>query len=259
MRYLLALMILLVGHGCAPPKTMYEERVKVQADTQDLSELIWDYTIYLERDRRLFLKNSYVAAAENESFIRFEFTSQLILEMCQARDLLVDVTEGFLERLNQSPVAKELMPYPFDAHHLEIYIYLESFHGEYVDPFYVGWIALEKGMAYYYAFDLNNHRPFLHDQQIDEWHTRIEPYEKSRTYVLFERKALQHYGETHPKPESTLASERFRLLNKPEPGAFGSQTVLTDRDLDARRGQAPVYIPGPADNVPAQRTVRSAL
>lgn len=268
MRYLLFLTLVVMLSSCAPKKTMYQERVLVQANTEDLSEVVWDFTIKMEHEKRLRLQNSYVAAADGESFIRFEFTSQAIMEVGPARQLLVDVTETFLEMVNAAPVAKELLPYPFDADHLEIYIYLESFHGEYVDPFYVGWIVLEKGMAYYYAFDLK-------DRELDYWHSRIEPYAKSRSYVKFERKAEWWYEQTHPKPVSRLTQERFfqsgANAGNPNMGAGGpvrNPAVVADFNdyyngighTDHRGAEASVLEPGVDHGGPAQpqRTVRTA-
>lgn len=202
MKYIYLFLMLLACYGCAPEKTMYQDRVLAQMNTEDLSKIIWDFTIEAEHTKRLRLSNSYVAAADNNTFIRFQFTSQALLEVGPARQLLVDLVEGFLEKLNKAPVAKELMPYPFDAYHLEIYVYFESFHGVYVDPFYIGWIALERGTSYFYAFDLQN-------RELDYWHSRIEPYEKSRSFVQFEREAERRYESEHPKGGSQFMRERF--------------------------------------------------
>jgi hypothetical protein len=262
MHYLLILTLMVVLSSCAPEKTMYQERVLVQANTEDLSEVVWDFTIRMEHEKRLRLANSYVAAAEGESFIRFEFTSQAIMEVGPSRQLLVDVAETFLEMVNNAPVAKELLPYPFDADHLEIYIYLESFHGEYVDPFYVGWIVLEKGMAYYYAFDLQ-------DRELDYWHSRIEPYEKSRSFVKFERKAEFLYEKSHPKPVSRLSGERFFKDGNSgnrgqEPGSMNAPTVVADYNgyyngvgLTDRRGAEASVIQSRPEHDAGQRMIRT--
>lgn len=205
MRYIVVLMFLLVCTGCES-HNMYEDRVKVQANTEDLSAVIWDYTIELAHDKQLRLENSYVVAGDGYSVIRMEFTSQAILEVGPARQLLVDLVEGFLDRVNKSPVAAELIPYPFDANHLEIYIDFESFYGVHVDPFYVGWMVLEQGMAYYYAFDLKNMKK-------DFWDARIEPYDKSRSYVYLERAAEEHYKAKHVLPPTPLSDQKYRPLS----------------------------------------------
>lgn len=204
MQYLLLLILLFTSVGCTTrPVSMYADRVKVQANTEDLSALVWDYTIELEHEKRLRLENSYVVSGNGYSAFRMQFSSQDLLEVGPARKLLVDVVEGFLNKLNADPVAYEMLPYPFDADHMEVYIDFQSFHGEFVDPYFVGWAVLEHGMAYYYAFDLKNRKK-------DFWHSRIEPYEKSRSYVEFERAAELNYQLSHPQATSRLQEDRYR-------------------------------------------------
>lgn len=208
-RYLLILFILVTLVGCKrppPPGPAYEERFLVEYDTSDLSELIWDYTTNLKHDKSLFLEDCMVCSGPEHSKIRLQFVTQSILEMCEARDLLVDVVEGLLDRIKSNHVKFHLRPDPFTADQLEVYINCESFFGEYVDPFYVGWIVLEEGMAYYYAFTLKN-------PELDEWNTRIEPYEKSRTFVKYERQAEAKYKQAHPKPKSVF-EERIKKLEE---------------------------------------------
>lgn len=202
-RFLSCLLLLPLIMGCTNfsfNPSMYSDRVLTQYPTEELSRLIWDYIIELKYDRRLHLENSYVVAGYNESKLHFNFISQDILEVGPARQLLVDVAEGLLGRINASGIGPELRPFPFTANQLEICIDFESYHGRFVDPFYVGWAVLENGMCYYYAFNLKDRYTFpdLTDVRFDFWHSRIEPYEKSRTYVEFERQAEANFLNAHP-------------------------------------------------------------
>lgn len=189
-----------------PLKPLYNERVRVFENTDDVAQLIWSYATELKYEKRLRLEHSCVIAGEDYSKIRIQFSSQDILELCEARQLLVDVVEGLLARVNESDVGLELEPYPLSADYLEIYIDFQSFYGEYLDPFYIGWVALEDGFSYFYAFDLKN-------KKLDTWSTHYEPYFQSRSFALFQRAAEEQYKQAHPKNKpSVLSRERYHPL-----------------------------------------------
>lgn len=196
--------------GCCKEKSMYEDRFIKEIDTDDLSSMVIGFATELSHQRNhLFLEQAYVVYNKPETKIRLEFSSQGILTMGEARHLLVDIVEGLLDRINDTALAAEVLPNPFTADNLEIYIDLQSFHGEFVDPFYVGWIVLEKGHAFYYAFTLKN-------QDLDFWHVRQEPYFKSRSFTMFERAAEENYQRNRPKRTSSLLQqERYQPLIHP--------------------------------------------
>ncbi len=208
MRYIVALMLLLSLAGCKE-RSMYEDRLILETDTDDLSTMIIGFTTELFHEKHLFLEQSYVIYNQPVTTLRLEFSTQDILEMGEARHLLVDVVEGLLDRINQGELAAEFLPNPFTAEHLEIYIDFQSFHGLHVDPYFVGWVVLEKGIAYYYAFTLKN-------QRLDFWNVRHEPYFKSRSFSMLERAAEKQYQEAHPKAnKSQLQQERYQPLVHP--------------------------------------------
>jgi hypothetical protein len=180
----------------------YEDRVLIQYNTEDLSELVYDYIAELKHDNHLFFETGYIASGANESILRLEFSTQNIMELSEARALLVDTVEGMLSRLNNSRVGFSLQPYPLTADQLELYIDFQSFHGVHVDPFFIGWVALEQGMAYYYAFNLENDR-------LDFWNSRTEPYAKSRSFVMLERQGEAKYKAKHPHKEKKLGDTHF--------------------------------------------------
>ncbi len=175
----------------APGGHPYEERVLVQDNTDDLSELVWDYVEGLKHEQRLFFENASVVAGPLESILRLEFSTQSLLEMGEARIMLVDLVEGLLQRINSSRVSYNLRPLPFTANQLEVYIDFQSYYAEYVDENMIGWVVLEGGMAYYYAWSLKDHR-------LDLWNARSEPYEKSRSFAKFNKQAQSKYKQEHP-------------------------------------------------------------
>jgi len=208
LRHLLTIILLFSLTGCVKPNPEFsvDDRVLIFDNTDDMSQLIWGYATELKYEKHLRLEQSYVISGENHSTIHIEFSTQDILELCEARQLLVDVVEGLLDRVNNSAVAFSLEPDPFTADHLEIYIDFESYYGLWTDPFYIGWVALEGGMSYFYAFTLKY-------KDLDFWHSRYEPYFQSKSFALFQRAAEQQYEKAHPKKKpSILTEERYHPL-----------------------------------------------
>lgn len=221
-KYIFLFLFLLGLTSCrrfAENEMRYDERVMMQFDTDDFSQVVWDYVTELKYDHRLHIENAMVCF-DGDSKIRLQFSTQLILELCEARDLLVTVAEGLLDRVNHSKALSEyLNPYPLTADQLEIYIDFQSFYGIYDDPFYIGWVVLEEGMSYFYAFNLKDKRLNTHQYRFDFWNSRIEPYFKSRSFVYAQREAERKYKESHPLPAPTsLLPERFIPPNAPVRG-----------------------------------------
>lgn len=182
------------------------DRVLVYDNADDMSQIIWGLAPEWKYEYHLRLERSYLISGEDRDVIHIEFSSQDILELCQARQLLVDVVEGLLERVNASPLAQALSPEPFTADNLEIYIDFQSFFGLYVDPFYIGWAAVIEGMSYFYAFDLK-------DGMLDTWHTVYEPYSQSKMFATYQRAAEEEYKKKHPMTRpSVLKEERYHPL-----------------------------------------------
>lgn len=194
--------------------TMYDERVMTQFGTEDLTKIVYEFTTALRHERRLILEESYVAMGPEETHLRLEFISQDLLEVREARYLLVDIVEGLLEWINHDEVAQKLRPYPFTADQLEIYVDFQCFYGLYVDPNYVGWMVLEKGTSFFYAFSVKDWDKDFLDR--DFWNKRIEPYAKSRSFAMAEREAESKYRVYHPLHHRQAL--RGLLYTPPPPG-----------------------------------------
>lgn len=214
MRYLLIFSLMFIAVACqSKPDGIFgdhshpENQVLAFDDPDDLSYLVWAYATELKYEKHLRLEQALVCAEPDRSKIKLEFSSQDILELCPARQLLVDVVEGLLDRINLSAVSFQLRPIPFVAENVEIRINFESYYGIYVDPTYIGWIVLEDGMAYYYGFDLKDYR---HVRQVS-WSTRYEAYSKSRAFAYAQRAAEEQYQLDHPvkRKLSVLGEEQY--------------------------------------------------
>lgn len=179
---------------------------------EEVMRVVLDFANDLKHDRHLILEDSTVYYGNYGNYIgkiRLKFITQNIMEMCEARELLVDVTEGCLDRLNNDPVIGPLIcSYPIGAENLEISICVESYHVRYVDKRYIAWIVLEEGLAFYYAGTLTNEFN-IWDRDSENWHQRVEPYSKSAQIVAINREAERMYRERHPKPGSLFAGDRI--------------------------------------------------
>lgn len=213
MRYLLtSLLLLLTLVSCQTTRKYFplvdeeeqERKVLVYEEDAELSRIIWDFTTELKYDKRLHLEQSYLCVGPEQSTLHLEFITQSILEMCDARQLLVHVVEGLLDRINAAYPSYHLSPYPLTANQLNISIIFESFYVHYDDPFYIGWITLQDGMAYYYAYTVEN-------RDLDLWHTRNEAYFQSRLFAKQQQEAEAKYKAAHPvEPPSKLKDLRYQ-------------------------------------------------
>lgn len=197
----------LFSYGCVPRRTNccptyigvgdWVEKISAV----EIVHSIQHFLPYLRFEKHLRLEDSKVWYNDKVNTIHMEFTSQDVLEIREARMLLVDLVEGLLAELNRNPIiAPEFIQYPLNPDNLEIYIDFESFHGDFVDPFYVGWLKLEGGVTTFYAFDVK-----IDGTNI--WNFRIEPYFKSRELTVFERESEDLF-------EEAVDSTRLHKLKK---------------------------------------------
>jgi len=188
-------------------------------ENEVVMQVVLPYAINLQHDKKLRLEDSVAYYGGNGTYIEkmsLSFISQSILELREARDLLVDVVDGLVDAINNDPVLGPLTSsYPLSSDNLEVCIKFESYHGLYVDKLYVHWMMLQDKMAFYYAFDLTNEFN-LWDRDCECWHERVEPFYKSRQIVTIEREAEKIYQEKHPTPKSIFSSENYINTNKKE-------------------------------------------
>lgn len=150
-------------------------------DSWELSRLVIGYSAEMKTIYHLDLEDSYAAYEENIKKIFLRYSSQRLLTLYEARLLIVELVEGFLEAANSNGVVGfEFENYPFTANDLDVRINFESYYGKYCDPQYIGLIWLHCGCVYFYAFDRK-------DITIDWDHDRLEPYAKSRELALIKK------------------------------------------------------------------------
>lgn len=177
-----------------PPVVVVEKRI----NSEEFTWIVMDLNQKWKHERHLFLEDSNVFYGQYVNALRFDFSTMLILDVKEARDLIVDVTEEILKAINTNPlITDDLKYYPFTANNLEIYISFDSFYGRYVDPYKVGRIDLENGDVYIWADDVK-------DKLLYYWHYREEPYFKSREIRYMEKAAEEKYERENMTPPSPL-------------------------------------------------------
>lgn len=171
-----------------PPETNWlPQRRTVSVDD------IVRYTVPLKHDKHLYLEDSQVC--NGGELIKLSFRSQQSLELCEARQLIVDVVEGFLTQLNGKQTYTD-----FNPSNLKVTIDFQSFHGAYIDRSYIGWLVMEKELTYYYAFDIKCSQLSVKHTFTDGFRMRVEPYSLSLSYATSENDAELEYVLRHPKP-----------------------------------------------------------
>ena len=160
MRYLLLLLTLFTLTSCCNcPWDFWNTSptivsIKKKIDSQSAVNLVIDFSQTLEEKYHLFLEDSSFWYDNEIEFIQLDYSTQAILTVKEARELLVEIVENLMVQLDQDPVLADKLKYPFKAKRLQIYLDCQTFFGRYIDPFYVSWIVLEDGKAYYYAFSI---------------------------------------------------------------------------------------------------------
>lgn len=181
-------------------------------DIPALESVVVTYSDELERYKRLFLTDSRAFFDHYVEFVWMKLRTQEIMEVYEARDLLVYIVEGFLARVNEDPqVSYDLSEFPFTAKNLIIEIEFDSFY-QYLNPRTIGRIHMHDGDIHYYASDAL-------DPDTAWFHLRCEPYEKALRFSKY-----KHYRPWLKVPEK--AAGEFRDLDLSGAGKSGKETTL---------------------------------
>lgn len=208
-RIVLILAALFIQASCTyKPPGQWVSKV----DTEEVSRVVLTLSTEFKYEHHLFLEDAKVFYGDGIEKIKLCYITQDILEMCEARALLVDVVQGMLERLNDNPiVASQSTWMPLSSDQIEVSIICETFWGQYGDSKYINWILLQDGWAHYYDQDIQNH-------YLDLFYVRNEPYTKSLEFVTIQREAESAYKEAHSKPKRSFLEE----ITRDSPGPSGT-------------------------------------
>lgn len=204
MRYAAILLMVFTAllMSCTP-KVVGEGPWVKKIDSEALSTIVINFSTKMKIDKHLELEDSWAAYDDYIKKICLQYSSQRLLTLYDARLLMVELVEEFLDRLNNNTVVSfELDHFPFTADDLDVKINFESYYGRFIDEQYVGLVWLQAGCVHFYAFDRKD--PSYNG--IDWDHDRFEPYTKSRELALIKKAADMPYiehveGPNPPKRE----------------------------------------------------------
>ncbi|MBS4166017.1 Uncharacterized protein NEOC65_001094 [Neochlamydia sp. AcF65] len=206
MRIFLTLCLLLTALAACkgPQRSQAQSPISKDYSSDAFTRAAIRQATRLAHQHRWYLDDAWAYYNSTDSVHRLclNFRTQNILELYQARAQLVDVVEELLQNLKSNPQTSSRLAPNFSAGNLLIRVDFQSFWGIYGDPKYVGWMALENGMVYYYDFDVK-------DKQNDQWCNRIETYNKSKEIALIEKEAEKEYKDSLPAPKRV-----FEYLNE---------------------------------------------
>jgi hypothetical protein len=207
-RYLGLLLIVISCCSCGVYNGGNIAPVKV-IDAAELSRAVITYSEKLKYEKHLNLEDSVVYYNDSINRIRLDFTSMDTLDVWEARALLVDVVEGFAERVNRNHIiSPDLSVTPFSADNMEVYIFFKSFYNHYVMLHAVGMISLKGGIASYIAAD-------GFDCETPCWRKRNEYYFQSRNFVKAKRQGEALYKPRPDIMDSAFGDERYIDAGEP--------------------------------------------
>lgn len=122
----------------------------------DLTRTVISWACLLEQKEFHYLKLESSAAHFDDYLtgLCVRFSSTDLIDLCEARKLIVAVAEGFVDGINYNPnLMDSLYDGYFSPDQLDIIITFESLFGQYVDERYINQIRLQGGCVTYFAFN----------------------------------------------------------------------------------------------------------
>jgi hypothetical protein len=207
-----SLLLLFTLTGCGHVDWWSAEREEYP-NIPALEYVVVSYSDELERYKRLFLNDSRAFYDHYVEYVWMKFRTQDIMDVLEARDLLVYVVEGFLARVNEDPeVSGDLYDFPFTADNLIVEIEFDSFYNRYINTRSIGRLELCQGNVSYYARDA------LRPDTI--WfHQRKEPYDKAYRFSKF-----KSYRPWIKEPLESASEFRELDVSNPSNGGVIPQT-----------------------------------
>ncbi len=164
---------------CLPP----DECIPVGPNIPELEAVVVTYGDELLREKRLYLRRA--SAGYDDEYIQkveMNFRTQAIMDVDEARDLLVYLVEGFLARVNEDEeLSRDLCNYPFNANNLKVEIEFESYFTKFVDEDCLARVTLDCGMVNFYSHTAVN-PDYANYRQRSEPYMKTLHFSKYKTY-----------------------------------------------------------------------------
>jgi hypothetical protein len=221
----------------------------VLAGSYAVSRAIHWYVDSLPMELGIYLRHSYTYRDPCKGpVIWMDFTSQDLLDVNEARRVMVETVEGFLGRLNNDPeIAIAFNNVPFTFENLYVSIEYESYFGQYVDPLYVARTELKDSWftASYAHTAFNERAPIFHMHK--------EPYESSRFFIMVQDD-IEDAHRMREEEEKANRSDFFNLSGPPIDTRM-STTNTTTTGATLTPPPETVYPTAPTTPLPARRPV----
>lgn len=202
--FIFGFILLITLAGCVPKQPPLKRCRGLDPDSPAISKIVIEYGRDLQDSHRLFLYDSRVIFDGKIKKIRIDFTSMASVELCEARKVLVDVTEGYMKRFRENAILNSrFLNRPLNVNDFEIHITYCSYFNRYVDAQYVAYVILENGWSYFYNSELNN-------AFTDFWMQKVEPYYETKLFTGFQEEAeALHKKEDLEEGKKILQEERY--------------------------------------------------
>ncbi len=153
---LLTLLLMLSGCGSMSYWSDEEEVVTIPSADPYVQKTVMTqvapYSLELKSLYNVVLQRSNIENRDGELLVWLDFETMDIMTIDDARDLVVNLTEGLLLRLNQQQVLRDLTSNgEVTEYNLFINIRFDSFFAVHIDPLYLGRLVLDEGEVFYYA------------------------------------------------------------------------------------------------------------
>ncbi|KAF3362621.1 hypothetical protein PHSC3_000860 [Chlamydiales bacterium STE3] len=197
-RFFLPIFLIVAFSSCCVFKIPMHGFWEKKVDVEPISRVVMTYANKMRVEKSLRFEDSQVFYSDRADVIRIIFSTQLILELKEARELVVDLVEGLLAELNKdSIVTSQFQEGIVRPENIELYISFESYFAEYIDQMYMSWVSMYEGVVRFYS-------AMLKDFRKDFWCDRAEPYYKSRQSVIYDREARASYDAANPPRKEQL-------------------------------------------------------
>jgi|GEM_PF-7005409 len=184
------LLLLILQTSCYR-EVAHEGFWEKKIDVREISREVYALTTRLAYEKRLRFEDSTTYYGDHIESIRLVLSTQQLIDIPEARELVVDIMEELLQRLNSNPIImSNTFDPPLKVEQIELLIGFESYGGLYIDPFYIGCVRVVGGQVFFEDFEVR-------DLEKDWWHYRNEPYWMSLMFVQNAQEADKVYRATH--------------------------------------------------------------
>lgn len=228
-RYLLIPFFFLIG--CAPVEVFYPSEALARLEIGNVVQMGETYDIRLDQSSTVYNPNI--------GTLCLRYTSEEIFDMCQAREMLVDLVDSLLMQINEN-IPIQISNGPLTPDRLDLVITYDTFFGEYCDEQYVNQVRLQGGEVTFFAFT-------AFDCQYDYFEKHCEPYRTSQINVTAYRDAYEQFPteRTRLTYSNTPVVDVISGFQVPESALRGALPAIPKRTVTAKsttpRGPTPTF------------------